>query len=403
MSTLAPHPLASGIPLPAFVAPGEAATGGPGGPSSSSQSSPATASRAATFDDSPVLITGGAGFIGCNLADHLLSLGRRVRIFDNISRPGVERNLTWLRARHGERLQLRLGDMRDPHAVEAALRGVGPVFHFAAQVAVTTSLTDPGADFDINARGTLNLLEAIRRSPRRHGLVFTSTNKVYGHLEDVALVANGRRYEPADPELRHGFDESRPVSFHSPYGCSKGAADQYVLDYARTFGVPAVVFRMSCIYGPHQCGNEDQGWIAHFLLSAIAGRTITLYGDGRQVRDALHVDDLVDALLRAQDRIDRLTGRAFNLGGGPARTTSLLELMDLIRDLNGAEPAVEFAEWRAADQRYYVSDIRRFCAAASWTPRVNLQAGVARLHRWLVENARPAPELAAASSSSFAQ
>jgi len=398
MNTLAPSPAAStGVPEPSFIATDESSDSGSGAPGAST--APLPFSRASLLDDSPVLITGGAGFIGCNLADHLLSHGRRVRIFDNVSRPGVEKNLVWLRSRHGDRLQLRLGDIRDPQAVEAALRGAGPVFHFAAQVAVTTSLGDPFADFEVNARGTLNLLEAIRRSPRRHGLVFTSTNKVYGHLEDVPLQVAGRRYEPVAPGLRHGFDESRPLSFHSPYGCSKGAADQYVLDYARTFGLPAVVFRMSCIYGRHQCGNEDQGWIAHFLLSAIGGRPITLYGDGRQVRDALHVDDLVDALLRAQERVDRLTGRAFNIGGGPARTTSLLELMDLIRDLRGAPPAVEFADWRAADQRYYVSDIRAFCDVAGWSPRVGLADGVARLHDWLVEHPSVTPAELAESSA----
>ena len=388
MSPLAPSP-ASGVPEPTFIAQDEISASG--SPDFAPSGSPLLASRASLLDDSPALITGGAGFIGCNLADHLLSRGRRVRIFDNVSRPGVEKNLSWLRSRHGDRLQLRLGDIRDPQAVDAALRGAGAVFHFAAQVAVTTSLADPVSDFDINARGTLHLLEAIRRSTRSHGLVFPSSHKVYGHLEDVPLAINGLRYEPADPALREGFDESRPLSFHSPYGCSKGAADQYVLDYARTYGIPAVVLRMSCVYGPHQHGNEDQGWIAHFLHCALAGRPITLHGDGRQVRDALHVDDLVDALLLAQERIDRLTGRAFNLGGGPARTTSLLELMDLIRDLRGAPPAVEFAEWRVADQRYYVSDIRRFGAATGWSPRVNLAAGVARLHRWLVDNPSLAP------------
>ncbi len=392
MSALAPSPLSAGVPSPAFIAPGESV---PVAAEGSTASRPRAASLE-TGEESPVLVTGGAGFIGCNLADHFLTRGRRVRVFDNLCRPGVERNLAWLRARHGDRVQPRLGDVRDPHAVEAAVRGCGPVFHFAAQVAVTTSLSDPGADFDINARGTLNVLEAVRRSPRRHPLVYTSTNKVYGHLDDVALGVIGSRYEPVDPALRHGFDEDRPVSFHSPYGCSKGAADQYVLDYARTFGLPAVVFRMSCIYGPRQCGNEDQGWIAYFLRQALSGQPVTLFGDGRQVRDALHIDDLVDALSLALERIDRLAGRAFNLGGGPARTTSLLELMDLIRGLNDAPPAVEFAPWRAADQRYYVSDIRRFGAAAGWTPRVALPAGVARLHRWIKDNL---PPLAAATSA----
>jgi CDP-paratose 2-epimerase len=390
MSALAPLSSGgAGVPEPTFIAADESSASG--SPDFAPTSAPLPLSRVSLLDDSPVLVTGGAGFIGSNLADHLLAQGRRVRVFDNVSRPGVERNLSWLRTRHGERLQIRLGDVRDPAALETALRGTGPVFHFAAQVAVTASLSDPVSDFDVNARGTLNLLEAVRRSPRRHGIVFASTNKVYGHLEDVALAVNGRRFEPMEPALREGFDESRPVSFHSPYGCSKGAADQYVLDYARTFGIPAVVLRMSSVYGPRQCGNEEQGWIAHFVVSALAGRAITLFGDGRQVRDPLHVDDLVDALVLAQDRIDRLTGRAFNIGGGPARATSLLELVDLLRELQGSAPAVEFSDWRIADQRYYVSDTRRFHAATGWSPRVGVVEGVARLHRWLVENPTLAP------------
>jgi CDP-paratose 2-epimerase len=339
------------------------------------------------------LITGGAGFIGTNLADRLLSEGRRVRIFDNLSRPGVEHNLAWLRAKHGASLQFIQADIRDADAVTYAVRGVSQVFHFAAQVAVTTSLGDPVDDFEINARGTLNLLEAIRLGPDNPSLVFTSTNKVYGHLDDVALTTIGGRYLPADPAFRTGFSERRPPDFHSPYGCSKGAADQYVLDYARTFGVRATVFRMSCIYGPHQCGNEDQGWVAHFLLSALSGHPITLYGDGCQVRDVLYVDDLVDALKLAQARIDVLAGKAFNIGGGPQRTTSLLELMSLIEELHGTAPKLEFSKWRAADQRYYVSDISRFIRATGWSPKINVHEGVTRLYRWLAEsNGRAALE-----------
>jgi CDP-paratose 2-epimerase len=339
--------------------------------------------------DDLVLITGGAGFIGTNLADHFLRQGRRVRIFDNLSRLGVERNLAWLQQRHHGRLQFKWGDIRDSHAVAAAVHGVSQVFHFAAQVAVTTSLTDPVRDFEINARGTLNLLEAVRLGGRP-GLVFTSTNKVYGHLDALALEESGDRYEPADPACRQGVGESRPTAFHSPYGCSKGAADQYVLDYARTFGVPATVFRMSCIYGPHQCGNEDQGWLAHFILHALASKPITLYGNGRQVRDILHVDDLVDALQRAQASIHDLSGRVFNIGGGPGQTTSLLELLTLIRELHGTLPPMKFADWRAADQRYYVSDIRQFCAATGWSPRIGVRAGVSQLYRWLAQFRAPA-------------
>src|SRR3954454_7723715 len=224
-----------------------------------------------------VLITGGAGFVATNVADRLLRDGARVRVFDNLSRAGVEHNVRWLREQHGERVELRVGDVRDAAAVAGAVDGVDRIFHFAAQVAVTTSLTDPFLDFDVNARGTLNLLEAHRALAVRPTLIFTSTNKVYGHLDDVSLRQQGLRYEPeAESVARRGISESRPLDFHSPYGCSKGAAEQYVLDYARTFEVPAVVFRMSCIYGPHQFGTEDQGWVAHFLIQALKRKPLTL-------------------------------------------------------------------------------------------------------------------------------
>ncbi len=344
------------------------------------------------------LITGGAGFIGTNLADRLLSQHIPVRIFDNLSRPGVERNLDWLVRKHGPLVQIKVGDIRDASAVRSALKGVTHVFHFAAQVAVTTSLVQPIQDFDINARGTLNLLEALRQADTPAGLVFTSTNKVYGHLENVNLEIEGGRYQPVDEGARQGFCEQRPLDFHSPYGCSKGAADQYVLDYARTFGLSAAVFRMSCIYGPHQCGNEDQGWVAHFLLRALAGDSITLYGDGRQVRDILFVEDLLDALLLAQSRMEALRGNAFNIGGGPSRTISLLELIELIGQIHGAQPRLKFEDWRAADQRYYVSDIRRFSEATGWTPKVNVRDGVTRLYNWLQSASHATSGLASADS-----
>jgi CDP-paratose 2-epimerase len=261
------------------------------------------------------------------------------------------------------------------------------VYHFAAQVAVTTSLDDPVEDFEINARGTLNVLEALRaagRAGEAPPLLYTSTNKVYGNCDDVALAVRGRRYEPTEEGMRaSGVGEERPLQFYSPYGCSKGTADQYVLDYAHSFGLPAVVFRMSCIYGPRQFGTEDQGWVAHFLIRALAGRPITLYGDGMQVRDVLFVDDLVDAFLLAQQRIGELSGQAFNIGGGPRNATSLLELIDLIGDLHGKRPEVRFGEWRTGDQRYYVSDTRRFQRATGWAPKVGVRDGVEQLYEWL--------------------
>jgi CDP-paratose 2-epimerase len=337
----------------------------------------------------PVLITGGAGFIGTNLAHHLLSNGEPVLILDSLSRPGVEQNLRWLRDMHGDRLRVEISDVRDTTAVRRAVAQASQVFHFAAQVAVTTSLDDPLDDFEVNARGTLNLLEAIRAQPVPPSLVFTSTNKVYGALEDLALRRRQRRYEPVDPVVAtHGVGESRPLDFHSPYGCSKGCADQYVLDYARSFGLPTIAFRMSCIYGPHQHGTEDQGWVAHFLIRALAGRPITIYGDGRQVRDLLFVEDLVDALLLAQQHMPIDAGQAFNIGGGPANSVSLLELLELIAELTERPPLVVYDEWRVGDQRYYVSDTGTFTAATGWRPAVPVRAGLARLAAWLRQSAR---------------
>lgn len=334
----------------------------------------------------PVLITGGAGFIGTNLAHRLLSAGEPVLLYDNLSRPGVEKNLRWLRETHGDRVAIQIADTRDAAAVARAVRRASAVFHLAAQVAVTTSLLNPSEDFEINARGALNVLEAVRETGAP--FVFTSTNKVYGALDNVSLRCRGKCYEPEDELVRaRGISENQPLSFHSPYGCSKGTADQYALDYARSYGLPAVVFRMSCIYGPHQHGNEDQGWIAHFLIRAMAGEPITIYGDGCQVRDILFVEDLVDAFLLARQGAAALAGQAFNIGGGVSRTISLNQLLELIGELRERPPAIEYAGWRIGDQRYYVSDFSRFSAATGWRPRIGVREGVARLHDYLCSTA----------------
>ncbi len=331
----------------------------------------------------PSLVVGGAGFIGTNVADRLLSEGREVIVFDSLSRLGVERNLEWLRSKHPQ-VEFVKGDVRDRAALRSVVERAGEVYHLAAQVAVTTSLVDPVDDFERNALGTLNLLEELRRLDNPPPLVFTSTNKVYGGLEDVSLKKQGGRYEPEDPLVRmRGIGEARPLDFHSPYGCSKGAADQYVIDYARTFGLPAVVFRMSCIYGPHQCGNEDQGWVAHFLIQALQDRSITIFGDGGQVRDVLYAPDLVDAFRLALDNIEALKGQAFNMGGGPENTISLLEFIDKIGGLRGKRPTVTFGEWRPGDQRYYVSDTSKFMEATGWKPRHTANEGIEALFGWL--------------------
>lgn len=336
--------------------------------------------------DQPVLITGGAGFIGTNLAHRLLTAHKSVLIYDNLSRPGVEQNLRWLHETHGNLVQFEHDDVRDRASLREAVRNASQVFHFAAQVAVTTSLDEPTEDFEINARGTLNLLEALRALEEPPSLVFTSTNKVYGDMKEVNLRVADGRYEPEDAKIRaNGFDESRCLHFHSPYGCSKGCAEQYVLDYARTFGMRTAVFRMSCIYGLHQFGNEDQGWVAHFLIRALKGEPITIYGDGRQVRDILFVEDLVEAFLRAQENMDSVSGQVFNIGGGPSNTTSLLELLQLIEELSGKPPKTRFDTWRSADQQYYVSDTRKFSMATGWTPKVGVRVGVAKLYQWLRE------------------
>jgi CDP-paratose 2-epimerase len=339
-----------------------------------------------------VLITGGAGFIGTNLAHRFLSQKQPVLLYDNLSRPGVEENLAWLRAKYGDLVHIEVADVRDAGRLASAVKRASKIFHFAAQVAVTTSLVDPIQDFEINARGTLNLLEAIRRLDTPPPLIFTSTNKVYGDLEDIKLQVQDGRYEPEEPNLRqHGFSEQRPVNFHSPYGCSKGAACQYVLDYARTFHIPAVVFRMSCIYGWHQFGNEDQGWVAHFLIRALENKPITIFGDGRQVRDILFAEDLVNAFLQAIEKVGSLSGQAFNIGGGPVNTLSLLELVDIISELKGEKPLVRFDDWRPADQQYYVSDTRKFSAATAWKPLTSAREGVKSVYEWLKENRVPDP------------
>ncbi|MBX6321619.1 MAG: NAD-dependent epimerase/dehydratase family protein [Rhodospirillaceae bacterium] len=333
----------------------------------------------------PVLITGGCGFIGCNLADALASRGRTVLVLDNLSRAGAEENARWLKARHGRRVAIERGDVRRAAALQPLVRRAGAVLHLAAQVAVTTSLDDPIRDFEVNARGTLNLLECVRRHNPQAPVVFASTNKVYGRLlSDDTVCRRGQRYVPCDPRLARGVAEDVPLDLYSPYGCSKGAADQYVRDYARVFGLRTVVLRMSCIYGPRQFGTEDQGWLAHFLIRTLRGRPLTIYGDGCQVRDALFIDDAVAAWLAALDRADAVAGRVFNLGGGPANALSLLEAAAAIGALCGRRPSLRFARWRPGDQPWYVSDIRAAASALHWSPRTPLPDGLRALKRWIV-------------------
>jgi CDP-paratose 2-epimerase len=348
----------------------------------------------------PVLITGGAGFIGTNLADRILRRGRPVIVYDSLARPGSERNLRWLRAMHGALVQVEIADMRATSRLRDAVGQAGTVFHLASQVAVTTSLDDPAEDFAINAAATLDLLEMLRRrgdaGGERGGLIFTSTNKVYGAIDDIELVDRGSRYMPAGALADTGIAETRPLRFHSPYGCSKGAADQYVLDYASSYGLATCVLRMSCIYGPHQNGTEDQGWVAHFLIRAMQSRSITIYGDGKQVRDLLFVEDLVEALTLAERHLPEIAGQAFNIGGGPDNTVSLLELIAQIAALHGENPKVEFGDWRVGDQRWYVSDSSRFGRITGWRPQIGVAEGIRLLYGWLLGDRRGGAALQAA-------
>ncbi|MFQ5691481.1 MAG: SDR family NAD(P)-dependent oxidoreductase [Nitrospinota bacterium] len=334
---------------------------------------------------SRILITGGAGFIGCNAARRFMSRGDEVVVVDDLSRKGTDLNLAWLREEGS--FEFIQADIRDGRAMRDALgrfRDLDAVLHLAAQVAVTTSVADPRADFEINALGTLNVLEAVREAPSDPVVIYASTNKVYGGMDDVAVEERNGRYGYRD--LPGGVSEDRRLDFHSPYGCSKGAADQYVRDYGRIYGLRTVVFRQSCIYGYRQFGVEDQGWVAWFTIAAVLGRPIVLYGDGKQVRDLLFIDDLVNAYELAVARPDRVSGRIYNLGGGPENVLSLLELLAMLRELTGGDVAHSFDEWRPGDQRVFVSDIGLAGRDLGWKPEVGAAEGVRRLHGWVVEN-----------------
>lgn len=336
-----------------------------------------------------IVITGGAGFIGCNLAARLLARGHHVTILDNLSRPRTPHNLSWLQAQAPTapgQLQFVQADVRDPAAVTAAVAAAEAIYHLASQVAVTTSVQDPRTDFEINALGTFNVLEAARSSPQRPAVLYASTNKVYGGMDDLAISEGETRYSYSD--LPFGVPETQPLDFHSPYGCSKGAGDQYVRDYYRIYGLPTVVFRQSAIYGPRQFGVEDQGWAAHFVIAAQTGRPISIFGDGKQVRDMLFVDDLIDLYELALARIDRTAGQIYNVGGGAANTLSIWrEFQPLLTRLAGRPiEAAHHGDWRPGDQPVCILDIRKAHAELGWRPQVRLEDGMGRLWNWVRDN-----------------
>jgi CDP-paratose 2-epimerase len=331
------------------------------------------------------LIIGGAGFIGCNVAKKLMELGEEVVVFDNLSRLGTEQNLEWLRS-EGE-LTFIKGDIRDFATLQDLFRkhrDVSVVYHMAAQVAVTTSVRNPRDDFEVNALGTFNLLEAIRLAGIRPIVIFASTNKVYGEMENVKIEEEETSYRYAD--FPHGVSEQMPLDFYSPYGCSKGAGDQYVRDYWRIYNIPTIVFRQSCIYGPRQFGVEDQGWVAWFIIAALLNKPITIYGNGKQVRDLLYIDDLIECYLAAIENIEATEGEVFNIGGGPRNQISVLDFLDRVKQLLQRSITYRFAELRPGDQKIYVSDIREAQRAFGWRPKTPIDQGVRKTYKWVVDN-----------------
>lgn len=332
------------------------------------------------------LITGGAGFIGSNYVHRLLKRGEKVTIYDNLARSGAPRNIEWLKQEFGEdAFDVIVGDIRDADRIAEAGKSADVIVHLAGQVAVTTSVVNPRDDFEANALGTFNVLEAARLSGRNPIFIYSSTNKVYGGMEDVELKEERTRWMYKD--LVDGCPETQPLDFHSPYGCSKGTGDQYVRDYARMYGLRSVVFRQSCIYGPRQFGIEDQGWVAWFMIAALMERDITIYGDGKQVRDILYVDDLLNAYDLAIEKIDIAKGQVYNMGGGPENVMSIwAEFGPKLEKLLGNTIEVARDNWRPGDQHVFYADTSKAEKELGWKPKVNVEEGVPKLFKWVKEN-----------------
>lgn len=332
-----------------------------------------------------ILITGGAGFIGVNSAVYFLREGWDVSILDNLSRKGTEKNLEWLYTIDSG-IDFRKVDIRDYPSLKTVIGDVKPdmLLHLAAQVAVTTSYYNPREDFEINALGSFNVLEAVRTTSPDTFVLYASTNKVYGGMEAVPVTLTERGYRFAD--LLNGVNEHQALDFHSPYGCSKGVADQYTIDYARIYGLSTCSFRQSCIYGVRQFGIEDQGWVAWFSIAAMLGKPITLYGDGWQTRDVLNVADLSRAYLQAWHNRAEISGESFNIGGGSENTLCLRDLIDFLQKELNVELNPGFASSRPGDQPVFICDIQKATSKLDWTPTVKVEEGVRGLISWVTEN-----------------
>jgi CDP-paratose 2-epimerase len=331
-----------------------------------------------------ILITGGCGFIGCNTVRRFINMGEQITILDDLSRQGTDSNLAWLRT-HGSFSFIK-GDVCDQGLVNKVIKegDFDVIIHLAAQVAVTTSVISPRRDFEINALGTFNVLDAVRLFSPKSIVLNASTNKVYGKLAEIELVEESKRYTV--PNNMMGINESQLLDFHSPYGCSKGAADQYIIDFARIYGIKTVSFRQSCIYGYRQFGVEDQGWVAWFMIAHMLGQPITIYGTGKQVRDVLFIDDLIDCYIAAIQRIDQVAGMSFNIGGGQRNTLSLLELIDLLEDHSHRKVNYSFDDWRPGDQPIYISDISKAENLLGWSPKIGTKEGIELLYKWVNSN-----------------
>jgi CDP-paratose 2-epimerase len=333
-----------------------------------------------------ILVTGGAGFIGSNLSNYYLNKGHEVTVFDNLSRKGTEKNLEWLRYNHKKNLSFIKNDIRNFNPLLDATKDADVILHIAAQVAVTTSVKNPMEDFEINALGTFNVLESARQNNTDPIIIFCSTNKVYGNnVNNIPVIEKEKRYEFSDPEFIDGIPEkfSTDANEHTPYGSSKYAADVFMRDFSAVYGMKTVTFRCSCIYGSRQFGNEDQGWVAHFTISSILNRPMIVYGDGKQVRDILFIDDLVRAFDTASERINKTKGQAFNIGGGSKNTISLLELIDLLEKLTGNKIKFTFDGWRPFDQKVYISDIKKAKKTFGWEPKITKEEGIKKLFNWV--------------------
>lgn len=331
-----------------------------------------------------ILIIGGAGFIGCNAADYFLKKGNQVTILDDLSRKGTDNNLEWVKSNYPNVKFVKADIRKDQNILDSEINQVDVVIHLAAQVAVTTSVVNPRLDFEINLLGTFNILESIRKSNNKPTLLYSSTNKVYGGMEHIEVEEKETKYEYK--LLKQGVDENMQLDFHSPYGCSKGAADQYIIDYSRIYGLKTVVFRQSCIYGTRQFGIEDQGWVSWFIIATTLNRPLKIFGNGKQVRDVLFVDDLIRCYEMAIENIDKVSGNAYNIGGGPEKSMSLLELLGYLEEFHGKKIEYTFHDWRPGDQPVFICNINKAKQHFGWEPQVGVKQGVKKLFDWVQQN-----------------